>query len=83
MLKSNIFLDTNIVLDIIDSSRVNHPLAKELWKLLVLNECKIMISEDMLSTIYYINKRKKERESIVFSTYPKEMEYCTIWKRCY
>lgn len=55
MLKSNIFLDTNIVLDIIDSSRVNHPLAKELWKLLVLNECKIMISEDMLSTIYYIN----------------------------
>ena len=60
MLKSNIFLDTNIVLDIIDSSRVNHPLAKELWKLLVLNECEIMISEDILSTIYYINKRKKE-----------------------
>ena len=51
-----VYFDTNIVLDIIDSKRQNHTKAKKIWELLTINKSKIVISEDMLSTIFYINK---------------------------
>lgn len=52
------FLDTNIVLDIIDTNRKNHSEANELIGKLIFFGYDIFISEDMLSTIYYINKDK-------------------------
>ncbi len=55
-----IFLDTNIVLDIIESTRKKHKQALELGKYLLLNDYKILISEDMLTTIFYISKSKQE-----------------------
>jgi predicted nucleic acid-binding protein len=51
-----IFFDTNIVLDIIDVNRLNHIKVKSIWELLIRDKSKIVISEDMLSTIFYINK---------------------------
>jgi len=56
--KNKIFLDTNIVADIIDSSRKSHIKSMELLKKLILTNCDIHISEDMLSTLYYISKDK-------------------------
>ena len=55
---SRVFLDTNIVLDILTQERKNHSKAKELLTYLLLNDYEIVISEDMLSTIYYIAKNK-------------------------
>ena len=57
---NKIFLDTNIVLDIIDATRIKHIEATQLWKNLVLKNYQIYISEDMLSTIFYINKSEKK-----------------------
>ncbi|MEA1956089.1 MAG: type II toxin-antitoxin system VapC family toxin [Campylobacterota bacterium] len=54
-----VFLDSNIVLDILNSSRSQSEEAKLLWKELVVNDIDIVISEDMLSTVFYINKNKK------------------------
>ena len=51
-----IFLDTNVVLDIVNPQRVNNKQAIELWNMLIIKKYTIMISEDMLSTIFYINK---------------------------
>ena len=51
-----VFFDTNIILDIIDAKRLNHIKVKNIWELLIRNKSKIVISEDMLSTIFYINK---------------------------
>jgi len=56
MVAKKVFLDTNIVLDIIDKDRLNHMKAKGIWEILIKNHSTIMISEDMLSTIFYINK---------------------------
>ena len=56
----NIYLDTNIVIDMIDNKRSNHIKAKNLWQYLVINQYKIFISEDMLTTIFYINKDSKK-----------------------
>ena len=50
------FLDTNIILDFLDTKRPNHKITQKLIKHLVLNGYTIFISEDMLSTIFYIDK---------------------------
>jgi len=55
---SRVFLDTNIILDILTEERKNHLKAKELLTYLLLNDYEIMMSEDMMSTIYYIAKNK-------------------------
>jgi len=57
--KSSIYLDTNIVADMIDGARNNHELSLALLKKLMLEEYDIFISEDMLSTLYYISNDKK------------------------
>ena len=57
--KSSIYLDTNIVADMIDGARVNHGLSLELLKKLMLEDYDVFISEDMLSTLYYISDDKK------------------------
>ena len=58
MEKSKIYFDTNIVLDMIDPSRSKHSKSIQLLKKLALQESQIYISEDMLSTIYYVSKDK-------------------------
>ncbi len=55
-----VFLDTNIVLDFLDKKRTNHATVQELIKYLTLHGYTIVISEDMLSTIFYIDKNKEK-----------------------
>lgn len=55
-----IFLDTNIVLDFLDKKRPLHHQAKTLMQKLILEDYEIYISEDMLSTIFYISKEKEQ-----------------------
>ncbi len=57
-MKSKIFLDTNIVLDILIKERSNHKYHKALINKLVDSE--VYISEVMLSTIYYITKNREK-----------------------
>ena len=57
---NKIFLDTNIVLDLLESSRKNHQNALQLLHYLINNSWEIYISEDMLSTIYYVAKEKRK-----------------------
>ena len=56
---SKVFLDINIVIDIIDITRPNNKIATKLLYNLTSNDVNIVISEDMISTIYYIIKDKK------------------------
>jgi predicted nucleic acid-binding protein len=53
-----IFLDTNIILDIIDAKRPNNKNIHLLLEYLISNDINIVVSEDMLSTIFYIQKDK-------------------------
>ena len=70
MERTKIYFDTNIVLDMIDPSRHNHSKSIQLLKKFGLQEYKMYISEDMLSTIYYISKDKTSTleffENIIF-----------------
>jgi len=67
--KGRVFLDTNIILDIMMSERENHKKAPLLLAKLV--DYDIFMSEDMLSTIYYITK-EKEKTKHFFKTIQSE-----------
>ena len=60
MLNKKVYFDANIVLDIIDSNRKEHLTAKRMWKDLILEKCIIIISEDILTNVFYILKIKTE-----------------------
>jgi len=53
-----VFLDINIILDFLEQSRQRHKKTVELIEYLTVNNYEICISEDMLTTIYYISKQK-------------------------
>jgi len=55
-----VFLDTNVVLDMLDSARSNNDSIKALWEKLITERVTIVVSEDMLSTIFYIHKDKRK-----------------------
>ncbi len=54
-----VFLDTNILLDFLNQERPNHKLAYILLYFLEMHEYEIVISEDMITNIFYIEKSKK------------------------
>ena len=53
-----IFLDINVVLDFLEHSRQRHDKTVRLIEYLTNNDYDICISEDMLTTIYYISTNK-------------------------
>jgi len=60
MVTKKIFLDTNIVLDIIDSTRNHHENAMQLGRYLLLNDYEVHVSEDMLTTLFYVSSNKQK-----------------------
>ncbi len=52
------FLDTNIVADLLDTGRRHHRDSLRLVEDFIQNDIQICISEDMISTLYYISKEK-------------------------
>ena len=59
MENKSIFLDTNIIIDFLDNKRAQHKFALKLIEKLIVEDYEIFISEDMLSTIYYLVKDKE------------------------
>jgi len=56
---NKIFLDANILLDFLNQNRPNHKSAHKLLYFLELNSYSMVISEDMITNIFYIEKNKK------------------------
>jgi predicted nucleic acid-binding protein len=67
---NKIFLDTNIVADIIDKTRSEHKKTLDFLEYLILEDYTICISEDMLTTLFYILKEKRNTlkffENLIF-----------------
>jgi predicted nucleic acid-binding protein len=55
-----IFLGTNIVIDFLDSARPKHRIVEKLIQKIISTGYDIMISEDMISTIFYLIKNKQK-----------------------
>ena len=59
-------------LDFLDKQRQYHEKSKDLFMHLVVNDHEVVISEDMLSTIYYIHKDKPTALLAFFETIVEE-----------
>jgi predicted nucleic acid-binding protein len=57
---NKIFLDINVILDIINPDRPQNKLALKMLKDLIINKYEIVISEDCLTTIFYIEQNKNK-----------------------
>ncbi len=55
-----VFLDVNVIISFLNDERLDSVVAKKLVGMLIVNGCDIFISEDMLSTIFYIQKDKRK-----------------------
>ncbi len=55
---NKVFLDANIVLDFLDSDRAEHKTVRLLFEKLVEEGYRIFITEDILTTLYYVVKNK-------------------------
>jgi predicted nucleic acid-binding protein len=60
-----IFLDTNIVLDFLDDKRLKNREAIKIIENAIINKNKLVISEDILTTVYYIAKKTVSRKRIL------------------
>jgi len=54
-----VFIDANIILDFLDSKRKNHESSKESLQQITELGWEVVITEDLLTTIYYIIKDKQ------------------------
>ncbi len=61
----NIFLDTNVVVDFFDVKRPRHKLTVELIKKMANANYQLIISEDILITVYYICKKTVNRKRLL------------------
>ncbi len=66
-----VFVDVNVIVDFLDANRPRHIEAVRLFECFLREAYAVCLSEDMLSTIYYIMKEKEKTliffESIVFT----------------
>lgn len=60
---TKIFLDTNVVLDILDDKRSYHSAAVELYQLIEVSEADAFISESILATADYILQKTAGKET--------------------
>ena len=60
-----IFLDANILLDFLDDRRPKHTQSKELLERLILAGVQLGISDDILTTVYYVGRKGAPREKLL------------------
>lgn len=59
MNNKKIYFDINIIVDLLDTTRSGSLKSQEMLKKLTLEKVDIVISEDILSTVFYLIKNKK------------------------
>ena len=59
-----IFLDANVVIDFLDGQRRYHNLSVQFFKQAIKNNDKLIISEDILTTVFYVCKKEIAQKKI-------------------
>lgn len=60
------FLDANIILDLIDSSRLGKSKSTECVKRLMLDDYELLTSCDIFTTVYYVASKSMNSKEIVY-----------------
>ncbi len=60
-----VFIDANILIDILNSSRVFHEESVKAYKYLIETEANIYSSCDLITTVYYIEAKENKKRAIL------------------
>lgn len=60
-----LFLDANIIIDFLDKRRKNNRITKDFLALAVENEYELIISEDVLTNVFYICRKDVDRKNLL------------------
>ncbi len=66
---TNIFLDANILIDVIDSNRQNSKVSAKLFRSFIqnLDSYRLFTSCDLMTTVYYILRKELSKEKVLSS----------------
>ena len=64
-MQNSIFIDANIILDLLDNKRASFEDSKKLIEYALFNGLNLAISDDIITTIYYIAKKSVTREKLL------------------
>jgi len=62
---NKLFIDTNIILDILDEKRISHNSSKKFMQNCLSDEITMAISDDIITTVYYIAQKTVERNALL------------------
>jgi len=62
---NKLFIDTNIILDILDDKRVSHNSSKKFIQTCLSDEITMAISDDIITTVYYLAQKTVERKALL------------------
>jgi len=65
MQKTSLFIDTNIILDLLDDTRNSHMNSKKLIEHCLCNDLLIAISDDIITTVYYLSQKNISRQKLL------------------
>jgi len=60
-----VFLDANIIIDLLDTSRESSAFSLELFSTITDKNFDMTISEDILTTVYYVTKKSVPRKKLL------------------
>jgi len=62
---NKLFIDINIILDILDDKRISHNSSKKFMQTCLSDDITMAISDDIITTVYYIAQKTVERNTLL------------------
>jgi len=60
-----LFIDTNIIIDILDNQRASHINSKKLIRTALVEDTPLAMSDDIITTVYYLSQKLIKRSELL------------------
>ena len=60
-----LFIDTNIIIDILDNQRASHINSKKLIQTALVEDTPLAMSDDIITTVYYLSQKLIKRSELL------------------
>ena len=65
MENKKLFIDTNIIIDLLDEKRVSHKNSKKLIQIALVEDIPLAMSDDIITTVYYLFQKLIKRDELL------------------
>jgi predicted nucleic acid-binding protein len=65
MENKKLFIDTNIIIDLLDKKRVSHENSKKIIQTALVEDIPLAMSDDIITTVYYLSQKLIKRDELL------------------